>query len=300
MCGLVGMVALSGAKAEPSVIQQMSAVLRHRGPDDEGIYISGPVGFGFRRLSILDLSPAGHQPMFSRDRQIVLVFNGEIYNYIELRQALEALGHTFDSSGDTEVLLHAYLEWGRDCVNKLNGMWAFLIYDVQHGKIFGSRDRFGKKPLYRYRSGDFLFFASEIKAILASGYWRGEANWKMVSQFLLYGDMTQLDDNPQTFYTAIEQLPAGSAFEVDLQGEYHEWRYWSLADLSDSDVINPVQSFCEIFDDAVRVRLRSDVPVGIFLSGGLDSTAILCTWTKLSDGIIDKPKQFFTGLFLPG
>jgi len=291
MCGFVGIVALSGAHTDPSVIQQMSAVLRHRGPDDEGSYISGSVGFGFRRLSILDLSPAGHQPMFSPDRQTVLVFNGEIYNYLELRQELENLGHTFDSSGDTEVLLHAYLQWGRDCVNKLNGMWAFLIYDMQQSKIFGSRDRFGKKPLYRYRWGDFIFFASEIKAILASGYYHGGTNWNMASKFLLYGDLTRLEHNQQTFYTAIEQVAAGSAFEVDLQGQYHEWRYWSLADLSASNVMNPAQSFCEIFEDAVRLRLRSDVPVGIFLSGGLDSTSILCTWTKISDDIIGKPRN---------
>jgi asparagine synthase (glutamine-hydrolysing) len=288
MCGFVGIVALSGANTDPSVIQQMSAVLRHRGPDDEGIYISGAVGFGFRRLSILDLSPAGHQPMFSRDGQTVIVFNGEIYNYLELRQELEDLGHTFDSSGDTEVLLHAYLEWGRDCVQKLNGMWAFLIYDMQQSKIFGSRDRFGKKPLYRYRSDDLIFFASEIKAILASGYYRGGTNWNIVSKFLLYGDLSQSEQNQQTFYTAIEQVPAGSAFEVDLQGQYHEWRFWSLADLSSLNIMNPIQSFSEIFEDAVRLRLRSDVPVGIFLSGGLDSTSILCTWTKISDDIFDK------------
>jgi asparagine synthase (glutamine-hydrolysing) len=291
MCGFVGMVALSGAKAVPSVIQQMTAVLRHRGPDDEGMYISGPVGFGFRRLSILDLSPAGHQPMFGRDGRIVIVFNGEIYNYIELRQELEALGHKFDSSGDTEVLLRAYLEWGRDCVNKLNGMWAFLIYDVEQGKIFGSRDRFGKKPLYRYRSGDLIFFASEIKAILVSGYYQGGTNWHMVSKFLLYGDLTQIEDNQQTFYASIEQLPAGSAFEMDLQGQYHEWHFWSLTDLPDSHVTNPTQSFCEIFEDAVRLRLRSDVPVGIFLSGGLDSTAILCTWTHISDATLGKGRN---------
>jgi asparagine synthase (glutamine-hydrolysing) len=288
MCGFVGMVALNGAKAELRVVKRMSAVLHHRGPDAEGTYISGPVGLGFRRLSILDLSPSGHQPMFSEDGQTVLVFNGEIYNYLELRQELQALGHTFKSSGDTEVLLHAYLEWGRECLHKLNGMWAFLIYDIRQGKIFGSRDRFGKKPLYRYRCGDYIFFGSEIKALLASGHYRGGPNWGMVSGFLLYGDLAPSDEGRQTFYSEIEQLPAGSAFELDLHGRIHEWRFWSLADLPYSDTVNPGQSFYEIFEDALRLRLRSDVPVGIFLSGGLDSTSIVCTWAKINSDSIDR------------
>jgi asparagine synthase (glutamine-hydrolysing) len=163
MCGFVGVVALNDAQITSSLIRQMSATLRHRGPDDEGIYLSPTVGFGFRRLSILDLSSASHQPMASPDGQIVLVFNGEIYNHIELRQELQALGHEFKSSGDTEVLLHAYIEWDRHCVDRLNGMWAFLIYDARLGKIFGARDRFGEKPLYRYRRGDYTFFAQRSR-----------------------------------------------------------------------------------------------------------------------------------------
>jgi asparagine synthase (glutamine-hydrolysing) len=287
MCGFVGVVALNGAPIDSSIIRQMSITLRHRGPDDEGTYISGTVGFGFRRLSILDLSPTGHQPMSSQDGQIVLVFNGEIYNYIELRRELQALGHEFKSSGDTEVLLHAYLQWGGECLNKLNGMWAFLIYDMRRGKIFGSRDRFGKKPLYRYRCGDYIFFGSEIKAILASGHYCGGPNWGIASKFLLHGNLDQLDEGQQTFYSGIEQLPAGSAFEVDLQGRLNEWRFWSLADLPQphTDVKNPAESFYEIFEDALRLRLRSDVPVGIFLSGGLDSTSIVCTLAKIRSSL---------------
>jgi asparagine synthase (glutamine-hydrolysing) len=285
MCGFVGVVALNGAKANAQIIGQMSIVLHHRGPDDEDIYVSGPIGFGFRRLSILDLSTTGHQPMSSQDGQTVLVFNGEIYNYIELRKELQSLGHEFKSSGDTEVLLHAYLQWGRQCLNKLNGMWAFLIYDMRRRKIFGSRDRFGKKPLYRYRCGDYIFFGSEIKAILASGHYCGGPKWETVSEFLLYGNLESLDEGRQTFYSGIEQLPAGSAFELDLHGRFHEWRFWSLADLPGSEVTNPAESFYEIFEDALRLRLRSDVPVGIFLSGGLDSTSIVCTLAKIRSSL---------------
>src|SRR3989442_6033182 len=145
MCGFVGMIRLQGAQADRAVIKGMSAAIFHRGPDSEGTYISGAVALASRRLSILDPSIMALQPMLSADHQVVLVFNGEIYNYVELRQELHALGHAFKSSGDTEVLLHAYLEWGGECLNRLNGMWAFLIYDIPQRKIFGSRDRFGKK-----------------------------------------------------------------------------------------------------------------------------------------------------------
>src|SRR6266542_1515721 len=160
MCGFVSMVGLNGAGVDPQVLQQMSGVLRHRGPDDEGSYISRAVGFGFRRLSILDLSPAGHQPMVSNDGEVVLVFNGEIYNYIEIRDELRSLGYSFKSTGDTEVLLTAYRAWGEKCLTKFNGMWAFLIYDIQQGKIFGARDRYGVKPLYWYWSKPYFFFGS--------------------------------------------------------------------------------------------------------------------------------------------
>lgn len=277
------MLALNGAQADLRLLGRMASTLHHRGPDDEGSYISGPVGFGFRRLSILDLSPTGHQPMLSEDGQTVLVFNGEIYNYVELCRELQARGHEFKSRGDSEVLLHAYLEWGRECLNRLNGMWAFLIYDIRQGKIFGSRDRFGKKPLYRYCDGDTIFFASEIKAILASGHYRGGPDAKMISRFLLHGPLDQLDQNNQTFYSGIEQLPAGSAFELDLQGRVRQWRFWSLADLQGSEVMNPAESFYETFEDAMRIRLRSDVPVGIFLSGGLDSTSMIFTLKKIRE-----------------
>jgi len=143
MCGLVVVVNLLGNPVDSRQLKRMTDTIRHRGPDDEGFFVKGPLGFGFRRLSILDLSPAGHQPMTVADGQVTIVFNGEIFNYVELRKELSALGHHFVSTGDTEVLLHAYLEWGRDCLSRLNGMWAFAIYDNRTGKIFGSRDRFG-------------------------------------------------------------------------------------------------------------------------------------------------------------
>src|SRR5262249_12071058 len=185
MCGFAGIVSTNGAKIDAAIVDRMSNSLRHRGPDDEGSFVDGAVGLGFRRLSILDLSPSGHQPMVSRDGRYVLVYNGEIYNYIEIKQELQAKGYEFRSSGDTEVLLNAYDAWGTDCLYKFNGMWAFLIYDTAKRVIFGSRDRFGVKPLYCYRSKDVMLFASEIKAILNSGYYSVKTNWRVASMFLV-------------------------------------------------------------------------------------------------------------------
>ena len=153
MCGLSVILAKNGVSIDPEIVARMTAVIAHRGPDDSGTFISGSVGIDFRRLSILDLSPTGHQPMTTPDGEVIIVLNGEIYNFVELRRELEALGHTFRSTGDTEVLLHAYLT-GTDCLGRFNGMWAFVIHDQRRGVLFGSRDRFGIKPLYRYVTRD--------------------------------------------------------------------------------------------------------------------------------------------------
>jgi asparagine synthase (glutamine-hydrolysing) len=256
----------------------MTDMIRHRGPDDEGYFLSGPVGLGFRRLSILDLSTAGHQPMTSADADVTLVFNGEIYNFVELRQQLESLGHSFRSSGDTEVLLHAYLQWGQDCVTRLNGMWAFVVHDRRVNCLFGSRDRFGIKPLYRYHTKDFALFSSEIKAIRASGAYKSEINWHVASSFLLQG---QLDASTESFYRDIVQVGPGCAFELSLDGRYREWRYWSLDGIEPVESHDPSGDYAALFEDAVRVHMRSDVPVGVHLSGGLDSSSIICASARI-------------------
>ncbi|MFI5248056.1 MAG: asparagine synthase (glutamine-hydrolyzing), partial [Nitrospirales bacterium] len=278
MCGFAGMVGFDGLTADRHTVGRMTASLFHRGPDDDGFYASGSVGLGFRRLAILDLTPAAHQPMMSDEGKLVLVFNGEIYNYVELRRELQSLGHSFRSTGDTEVLLHAYQQWGQDCLQKLNGMWAFLIYDRQRSCVFGSRDRFGVKPFFYYRTDRYALFASEIKAIRASGLYQGGMNWKIVSKFLLQGE---INDDEERFYTDIHQLPPGTAFELDMEGHWKQWRFWSLSTIPSIACEDPVQSFGELFEDSVRLRMRSDQPVGVTLSGGLDSTAIICTLAKL-------------------
>ena len=201
MCGFASIVSLAGEKINSEQLRRMSHVIRHRGPNSDGVYIKDAVGFAFRRLSIQDLSDAGSQPMQTSDQRYAIVFNGEIYNYIELREELIKLGFQFRSKSDTEVLLNAYIAWGKSCVDKFNGMWAFLIYDSKEKTIFGSRDRFGIKPLYYYRSTRHILFGSEIKAIRASGLCKTDINWGMASRFLLED---RLDDTTESFFENIQ------------------------------------------------------------------------------------------------
>jgi asparagine synthase (glutamine-hydrolysing) len=277
MCGIAVVVGLDGAQVDASRLERMAGVLSHRGPDDSGTLMAGPVGLGFRRLSILDLSSAGHQPMTTGDGQVAVVFNGEIYNFVELRKELEGLGHPFRSSGDTEVLLRAYLQWGRECLPRFNGMWAFAIYDKRRGVVFAARDRFGMKPLYRCVTKHHVLLASEIKAIRASGLVPDAINWSTAARFLLEN---RLDETNETFYEGIEHVPPGTAFEVDLGGARKEWRYWSLESPGPAPADAPAR-FADLFEDAVRLHMRSDVPVGVDLSGGLDSTSIICSTARV-------------------
>jgi asparagine synthase (glutamine-hydrolysing) len=281
MCGIVGACNLNGEPVPIGLLKRMTDIVAHRGPDGEGHYTDGPVGLGHRRLAIIDLSSAGQQPMTSADGELVIVFNGEIYNYVELRNELETLGHTFRSSGDTEVLLHAYMQWGGDCLSRLNGMWAFLIHDKRRGIVFGSRDRFGIKPLFWYRDETHVLFGSEIKSIRASGWYRGGPNWANAARLLL---QHTLIEEEESFITGIKQVLPGMAFELDMNGRIREWRYWSLDFLPMLEMDDPVEAYRELFEDAVHLCLRSDVPVAVFLSGGMDSTSILCAAARQKRG----------------
>jgi asparagine synthase (glutamine-hydrolysing) len=259
----------------------MAATLVHRGPDDQGLFASPSVALAFRRLSILDLSPAGHQPFLSDDGQLVLVFNGELFNFVELREDLRARGHHFHSTGDTEVLLHAYLEWGTDCVSRFNGMWAFLLYDARRQVVFGSRDRFGIKPLYRRTLNDRICFASEIKALVAAPGAPVEPDWETARRFLTAGRLDSLPDQRRTFFAGIEQVSPGCAFEIAMDGTERTWQFWSVPEEEPNGIEGPVPVFRDLLQDAVRLRLRSDVPVGVSLSGGLDSTSIISLMASL-------------------
>jgi len=273
MCGIVALIGRGEAAAQLARVKRMMASIRHRGPDDDGVYQDGSVTFGFRRLSILDLSPLGHQPMTSPDGAYTIVFNGEIYNYLELRRELEGKGHVFRSQSDTEVLLHAYLEWGRECVHRCNGMWAFLIWDRGRKTLFGSRDRFGIKPLYTLIGDGYVVLASEIKAIRASGLYRDQINRKVIAAYLLD---ERIDDTPESFFEGIQQIPPGVSFEIGSDLRLREQRFFHLRAITEAPHASPARAFAELFEDAVKLHTRSDVPVGVHLSGGLDSTAILC------------------------
>ena len=285
MCGFVGFLARSGQEP-PSAewLGRMSDCIAHRGPDDDGIHIHGPVGLAFRRLAILDLSPAGHQPMASGDGAHVMVFNGEIFNYVELREELAALGHRFTSSGDSAVLLAAYRQWGDRCVERLVGMFAFCIHDIPRGMLFLGRDRFGVKPLYLHRSTRGLVFGSELKAIRASGQWSGRLNEERFASLLVHQRVDLLGETEATFLADVVQLPAAHSLTVSLDGSEAMRRYWSLPDREADLPRDPVATFNELFDDSMRLRMRADVPVGVMLSGGMDSSSIACAMARLVGG----------------
>ncbi|MGA7802244.1 MAG: asparagine synthase (glutamine-hydrolyzing), partial [Gammaproteobacteria bacterium] len=268
-----------GARNVQKDIQRAADVISHRGPDDEGFFLGTTADRGFdvalahRRLSIIDLD-SGHQPLGNEDDSIQIVFNGEIYNFPELRDELIAKGHQFRTHSDTETIVHAYEEYGADCVERLRGMFAFAIWDGNRQRLFLARDRFGKKPLYLRRDGVNLVFASEIKAILAAGGGSPGVDHDAVWAYLAF----RYVPGPRTLFDGITKLGPGCCALWE-GGELREWRYYRSPD-HDSRVNvelpdDPVGTFLGGLDDAVRVRMVSDVPFGAFLSGGLDSSAVV-------------------------
>lgn len=283
MCGISGIIHFNNQPVEETPIWTMMRSMKHRGPDDEGIFTEGPVGLGFVRLSIIDLSPAGHQPMFSANERYVIIFNGEIFNYIELREELKKLGVPFKTQTDTEVLLCAYETWGEDMLHKLNGMWAFVIYDRQEKTLFGARDRYGVKPFYYCLDGDRLLFASEIPPILSVLGKKPNPNLNAVFDFLVFNRTDQTD---QTFFQEVQKMGHGHYFKIKVGSEelkagakLQPKKWYDIH----KEIKNPFQSadeFRELFSSAVNLRLRSDVPVGVCLSGGLDSSSIVSILLK--------------------
>ncbi len=275
MCGINGIVDLgpSGMQeaARGALLERMNSAIAHRGPDAEGLLVKPSMGFGFRRLSILDLSPSGNQPMWDTSGKVVLVFNGEIYNYIELRESLTRKGYAFRSGSDSEVLLNSYLEYGEKCVESFNGMWAFAIFDFRTNLLFCSRDRFGVKPFY-YRVQDRqVYFSSELKALHAVCGLR-RANRRKVFRYLAYG--FRLNDGETFLEGCSELLPGTNLFCRD--GQITFKKYWSLQENRFTHRRNTTcfEEYGSLFKDAVKIRFRSDVPVALLLSGGLDSTSI--------------------------
>ncbi len=293
MCGICGIVDhRSNNRVEEKTISNMCGSLRHRGPDDEGIYLnkdSPSVGLGHRRLSIIDLSQAGHQPMTNEDGSIRLIFNGEIYNYRQLRDELKRLGHIFRSDSDTEVMVHLYETYGEDCVNRLRGMFAFAVWDEKKKTLLLGRDRVGKKPLlYHHSSGTFCF-SSEFTSILASGLIDKEIDLKALNYYLTFGYVPA----PLSIYKGVFKLPPAHILVLK-DGDIRLKRYWQL-DYSPKTRISEEEASGEVLkrlEEAVKIRLYSDVPLGAFLSGGIDSSAIVGLMSRVSGS---KVKTFSIG-----
>jgi asparagine synthase (glutamine-hydrolysing) len=274
MCGIAGAVGF----AEPGALQEMSRRMAHRGPDDAGHWLDvasdPPVMMASRRLAILDLSFAGHMPMLSADGALVVTHNGEIYNYREIRERLRGLGHEFRSNTDTEVILRAFVQWGPECLPHFNGMFAFAIWDRGSRQLFLARDRLGVKPLYYTWQGSRLLFASEIKSILAARHHAAEMNREALATFLKY----QFVPWPDTLFRGIRKLEPAH-YAIFSQGELTVRRYWQPPAPQDAHVPSG-DELAALVDDAVKIRLVSDVPVGIFLSGGVDSSLVAAIATR--------------------
>jgi asparagine synthase (glutamine-hydrolysing) len=279
MCGITGVMEFGGGRVEPESLREMCAAMVHRGPDDEGIYTDGSVGIGMRRLSIVDLA-AGHQPLSNEDGTVWIVFNGEIYNHADSRKQLEAGGHQYRTHSDTETIIHLYEEYGPDCVKHLRGMFAFAIWDARRQRLFIARDRLGIKPLYYQLTSQRIVFGSEIKVVVAFPGSSAELDRAVLPEYLAFGYLS----GEQTFYNGIRKLMPGHWMEIDPSGQIRIEQYWDLAATESEHTQSEsyyVQTYREMLEQAVGSHLMSDVPLGVFLSGGVDSSAVAALMTKI-------------------
>ena len=291
MCGITGLVNWSGEPIDCRLLQRMIGVIRHRGPDAEGAFVDGPVGLAHARLSIIDLA-GGRQPMTNEDGTLWITFNGEIFNYIELRQQLETRGHRFATVSDTEVILHAYEEKGERCVEDFNGQWAFAIWDARSRALFLSRDRMGVRPLFYTSSAGSFLFGSEVKSLFRHPGVSRELDLRSLDQtFTFWAPLS-----PHTSFRGVLELPPGHSMTVTATSSCVK-RYWApeyRCDGSQSCDDRPyADQLLDLLHDATRIRLRSDVPVGAYLSGGLDSTVV----TSLIKRCSDTPLRTFSVTF---
>jgi len=295
MCGIAGF-----NWEDPALAERMNAVQQHRGPDGRGVRIAGGVTLAHRRLSIIDLSDAGLQPMPNEDASLHVVFNGEIYNYVELAEELRGLGHAFRTRTDTEVILHAYEEWGQECLKRFNGMFAFAIHDAPRRRLFLARDRFGIKPLHYWHAGGRLIFASEIKAILELPDVPRRPDELSIYDYLAFNCYNHTE---RTFFEGIRSLLPGQCATFDLAAGSLALRQWYEVPVGReqpvADEKDAVEKFRDLFFDAIRLRLtRADVEVGSCLSGGLDSSSIVCSMHQMGEARA-RDHQTFSILF-PG
>lgn len=281
MCGISGIINFDQDNhVKQSQLQRMVDALHHRGPDSNDIFLDANLGFGHNRLSIIDLD-SGKQPMRSHCGNYIITFNGEIYNYLELKKELSLKGHSFQTDSDTEVILEAYKEWGEDCQSRLNGMWAFALWDFRKKRLFLSRDRIGEKPLFYFQNSEGFKFASELSGLFASGVPRN-VDLDYLEVYLVFTYIPE----PHTFYKDIFKLESGHYIIIENgRAEIHE--YWDLPSFDEEEPITDknlvYEKFNELFSDSIRLRMQSDVPFGAYLSGGLDSSSIVSKMADFSD-----------------
>jgi asparagine synthase (glutamine-hydrolysing) len=274
VCGIAGIVYFDGRKAEKTLLKRMTDAIAHRGPDGEGHLLSGPVGLGHRRLSIIDLSASGHQPMSNEDGSVWITYNGEIYNFRELRKELEEEGHVFRSRTDTEVVIHAYEQWGFECLHRFNGMFAFGLWDEKKRALWLVRDRLGVKPLFYCRLPHSLLFGSEIKAILGDS----EVDRSIDFEAMAYYLALNYTPAPYSLFSNVRQLRPGHYVIAETCGRVRDVQYWDLVfkeyGWDERKEQEYTEEFSALLEDSIRLRLVSDVPFGAFLSGGIDSSAV--------------------------
>ena len=291
MCGIAGIVAQDRLDQDaPARAARKRDIITHRGPAESGLHTDAHAALAHRRLSIVDLS-TGQQPLSNEDGSVWVVFNGEIYNHAEIRRELEAHGHRYRTKSDTETIVHAYEQWGDDCVERFRGMFAFAIWDAPKRRLLLVRDRLGIKPLYWTMAGDTLLFGSEIKALLASGMVEAVANHAVLPEVL----STRYTSGEETLFRGIYKLLPGHRLVFD-GGAVAIQQYWDLptrTDSPESPAASPVERFKELLEESVRLRLMADVPLGMFLSGGIDSSAIAAIMARM----IDRPLQTFSVAF---
>lgn len=281
MCGICGIYNLDGAPVNNRLLQTMNDTMTHRGPDGSGLFVDGSIGLGHRRLAIIDLH-TGEQPMATDDSQLQVVFNGEIYNFLELKKELEACGHRFRTNSDTEVLLHGYRQWGESFVKRLRGMFAIALWDVAQRKLLLVRDRVGKKPLYYHFDGRRLLFGSELKAVIADATVPRELDPAALDAYCSFGYVP----SPLSIYKSVRKLLPAHLAIITQQG-MSQRSYWDLDMREEPAAVNEeraCEELQEVFDEAVRLRMISDVPLGAFLSGGIDSSAVVASMSLQGDG----------------
>lgn len=278
MCGISGIFNINGAPVDEQRLIKMNDLIHHRGPDGQGVFVDNNVGIGSNRLAIIDLRKIADQPMYDFSNRYVIVYNGEIFNYVEVRAELVSKGYKFNNNSDTEVILNAYIEYGEKCLDKLNGMWSFAIWDKQERKLFCSRDRYGIKPFYYYKDKDKFIFGSEIKQLLYLGIPKEPCD-EIIYDYLVFNF---IDHTEKCFFKDIFKLPAGH-FITATDKDFKVKRWYNLSTEKDehSDNKQLVDGFGELLQDSVRLRLRSDVEVGSCLSGGLDSSSIVCLMNNI-------------------